>query len=120
MSRTQTLLTKAVLIAGIISLSLVLQSDVALAQCAHADQCSPQDCTLRQASVHPTCDQPRSCTTINVDNKVELFRRLTINQQCLTARLDVSQCFSNSDPGHDVAIQSVRNAIATCQTKFYQ
>lgn len=120
MFRIRTIRTTAALIAGAISLSAVLQSDMALAQCSNTDLCSADECSLRQASVHPTCDQPRSCANIAASDKTELVRRLTINQQCLTARLDVSACFSRSDPGHNQAIQSVRNAIALCQTKLYQ
>jgi len=70
--------------------------------------------------VHPTCDVQRSCAAISAANKVELRRRLTINQRCLAARTNVSQCFSNSDPGHDQAMIAVQNAIDACQAKIDQ
>lgn len=116
MSRVSALLT-IVLLAGTISLS-VLSPDIALAQCALANRCRPNVCSDLQRRVHPTCDQPRSCTPIHENNKPELRRRLAINQRCLNAREAVARCFSNPDPGHQEAIQSVENAIVTCETKI--
>ena len=119
MSRLRSSLLAVTLIAGAISFTALLPN-IAIAQCAVADQCSPATCRLRHNAVHPTCDQSRSCANIPANNKVELRRRLAINEQCLRARLDVSACFSDSDPGHDEAIQSVENAIARCQIKINQ
>ena len=116
MSRTTSIVTAAIVA---VSLSTLL-SLPAQAQCSNADQCTPDVCRQRQSRVHPTCDQPRSCANISANNKPELRRRLTINQQCLAARMNVAQCFSNSDPGHDQAIIAVQNAIDACQDKIDQ
>ncbi len=116
MSRSASILT-----AAIVALSLSpLLSAAAYAQCANADVCTAALCRQRQARVHPTCDVQRSCAAINANNKVELRRRLTINQNCLAARQNVSECFSNSDPGHDQAMIAVQNAIDACQSKIDQ
>lgn len=116
MSRTASIVTAAILAVSLSTLpSLPVQ-----AQCANADQCTPDVCRQRQSRVHPTCDVQRSCANVNVNNKPELRRRLTINQNCLAARTNVAQCFSNSDPGHDQAIIQVQNAIDLCQNKLDQ
>lgn len=119
MLRVRTSLAPIALVLGALSLT-VLSSTSALADCDSADLCTAGECRLRQANVHPTCDQPRSCGSIDASDKTELHNRLMINQQCLAARMNVSQCFSTSDTGHDQAIQAVRNAIATCQYKYDQ
>lgn len=95
----------------------VLSPAPAYAACSDADLCTEQECTNRQAQVHPTCDQPRSCAANNLSQD-ELRARLAINQACLAARQNVQACFSSSDTGHDEAITGVQNAIATCQSKI--
>jgi hypothetical protein len=91
-------------------------SGSAYAQCKSADLCDEDVCNQRQSIVHPTCDQPRSCS--NISDQAELKRRLKINQDCLTARTDVSACYSKADANHDKMIEAVRNTIANCQSKI--
>jgi len=110
------LIRRLALVAGMLGTFAVLSSAPAQAQCSAADQCTAQECSNRQANVHPTCDRPRSCQ--NITDKAEAQRRLQINQDCLAARQSVQQCFSSSDTGHDAAITGVQNAIATCQSKL--
>lgn len=111
-------MSRKVMLAFFSAAMIAVMSGSAYAQCAAADRCTPAVCSQRQSIVHPTCDQQRSCTNISASNQAELKRRLQINQDCLAARMNVSACFSQSDPGHDEAIQSVKNAIATCQSKI--
>lgn len=117
MSRARRLSTITALVIGAVSLSITLPN-IAFAQCSVADRCSEGVCNALQRTVHPACDRPRSCVNINAGNKVELARRLVINQECLAARQDVALCFSAPDPGHQQAIQSVENAIVTCEVKL--
>jgi len=117
MLRIRTAIAPAALVASTLTLAVLLPG-TALAQCAVADRCLEGTCNALQSQVHPTCDQPRSCTNINSNNTTELTRRLLINQQCLAARTDVAQCFSNPDPGHQEAIDSVQRAIVTCRVKL--
>jgi hypothetical protein len=116
MSRSASLVT-----ATVVALSLSsLFSASALAACADADQCTAAVCRQRQARVHPTCDVSRSCAAINANNKPELRRRLTINQNCLAARQNVGLCFSVPDQGHIDAINAVQAVIQVCQDKIDQ
>jgi hypothetical protein len=100
-----------------ITLGIFVHSPVQAA-CSDADNCSTEECNKRQAKVHPTCDQPRSCSNISASRKSELKKRLGINQACLAARMDVAACFSTTDSGHQDAIDDVKKAIKKCQDKI--
>lgn len=106
-------------IAALLSLTLGIFVHIpAQASCADADRCTTKKCNELQAKVHPTCDQPRSCSSISAGNKSELNRRLGINKACLAARSSVAACFSTTDSGHQDAIDGVKKAIKTCQDKI--
>jgi|GEM_PF-2284397 len=89
----------------------------AYAACVDADLCTEQECNNRQAVVHPTCDQPRSCGANNLTQD-ELRARLAINQACLAARQNVQACFSAPDAGHNDFITGVEGVIAVCESKI--
>jgi hypothetical protein len=92
----------------------------ARAQCSTADKCTAQECGTRQNNVHPTCDVPRSCGSIAATsaNRAELQRRLQLNQNCLAARTNVSQCFSNADTCHDQQFIDIRSSIQAYENKL--
>jgi len=100
-----------------LTLTLSLNAGIAFASCDHADLCTPGECRARQALVHPRCDVTRSCVAQNLTD-AEYQVRLNRNQQCLTARQAVSQCFSHPDAGHQVAIQQVQQALAVCTARL--
>lgn len=114
-----TLIGRIMMVALALGAFATFSSTSAFAACTDADPnlCSVDECRSRQAIVHPTCDQPRSCNANNL-TQAELKSRLAINQACLAARQNVQACFSGSDAGHNAAITAVQNAIATCQSKI--
>lgn len=119
MSRVRALFTTSTFIAGVIWLSATLLPDIALAQCSKADLCSAQKCRQLHTSMEQACKkQKRSCTKVSVNDKRTLAVYLQRNEQCLTAREAVDECFSTTDPGHEDAIESVVRAIEICQTKL--
>ena len=106
-------------LAALVAASVLLPA-AAAAQCSAADRCSASQCQSRQSQVHAACDTPRSCSAIPPGNKVELRRRLAINQNCLAVRASVNECFSQTDRGHAQQLSDVRNAIARCEEKIRQ
>lgn len=119
MSRVRTVLLATALVAGPIALSAALLPSPALAQCSTADLCSAQKCRQLHTAMEQTCKGPkRSCAKVPARDKVTLAVYLQRNEQCLSAREAVDDCFSTTDPGHQTAIEAVERAITTCQTKL--
>ncbi len=112
---------RSVLIASMMISAFLILHSPAKAHCIDADQCTTEECYARQALVHPLCDEGnRSCRNISVDDKDELAARIQNGDKCLVARVRVSECFSEPDPGHQNAIEMVEAAIAACQVKWAQ
>lgn len=78
--------------------------------------CSFEECTARYAAQSAVCNTGNSCR--GVFGCENLQAKKAANEQCIAKRNDVQGCYFLPDPGHEIQVAGLRDAIARCDRKI--